>query len=447
MDAEDILTNVETKHERVSPYIRECANVFHDNEGELFTRAEATNLLTEEVDITEAIAGEVIAELVSDIVDPVVQIIDQGEKYIGVIEFREFDGAYGYIDYHDVRGDDKRVVCQQCVNEASFDTQVAHATAGDPSGTVASGADYDELLAVVHEHYENSHDVVPEDVETGATLASGTTIGGNTAYHTGNLADRGAVTITPSTTNQTIPEGFHNGNGFVEGDADLIADNIREGVDIFGVTGNIFVPPDSLIHRYRFEEDLTDFVGSHDGQENSGISFSTTSKEGNFSVEADGVSSQATFGSTAFNESKFSVLCWINIDNLTERGTILEDQKLTIEINDTIGGGVIRFYVRSGSSSNVIQADIPYTNDWFHLACAYDKESPVQQLMYINGDLAASANPSITPSVDDINLQLFGVDPVENTSFDGLLDLLDLYSRRLGSSEIINQLNTGSING
>ena len=186
MDAEDILTNVETKHERVSPYIRECANVFHDNEGELFTRAEATNLLTEEVDITESIAGEVITELVSDIVDPVVQIVDQGEKYIGVIEFREFDGAYGYIDYHDVRGDDKRVVCQQCVNEASFDTEVAHATAGDPSGTVASGANYDELLAVVHEHYEDSHNVVPEDVETGATLASGTTIGGNEAWHAGN---------------------------------------------------------------------------------------------------------------------------------------------------------------------------------------------------------------------------------------------------------------------
>jgi len=187
MKADDILTNVETKHERVSPHIRECADVFHDNEGELFTRSEATDLLTGEVDITEAIAGEVIAELVSDIVDPVVQIVDRGEKYIGVIEFREFNGAYGYIDYHDVRGDDKRVVCQQCVNEASFDTEVAHATAGDPSGTVASGADYDELLEVVHQHYEDSHYVVPEDVETGATLASGTTIGGNTAFHEGNL--------------------------------------------------------------------------------------------------------------------------------------------------------------------------------------------------------------------------------------------------------------------
>jgi len=82
MDTEAILTNVETKHKRVSPYIRECANVFHDNERELFTRAETTNLLTEEVDITESVAGEVIAELVGDIVDPVVQIVDRGAPFV-----------------------------------------------------------------------------------------------------------------------------------------------------------------------------------------------------------------------------------------------------------------------------------------------------------------------------------------------------------------------------
>jgi len=186
MNAEDILTDVETTHERVSPHIRECANVFHDNEGELFTRTEAVELLTEAVDIDATIAREVLAQLVGDTVDPIVQIVHQGEKYIGVIEFHEFDGSYGYINYDDQFGQGKRVVCQQCVNGATIDSEVTHATENDPMGSFGDGASWDELVAGIHQHYEQAHDSVPEDVETGATLASGTTIGGNESWHAGN---------------------------------------------------------------------------------------------------------------------------------------------------------------------------------------------------------------------------------------------------------------------
>jgi microcystin-dependent protein len=185
-DANTIIEESVSQREEVYSHLRAAADFFHEHEGTFFERGEAIAQLSDELSIEQDIAGQVIAELVGDIVDPVVLSAVNGEKYVGVVEFEEFDGAYGYVDYHDVRGPDKRVVCQQCVNEANLDTQVAHATAGDPSGTVSSGADYDELLDIVHEHYENSHDVVPEDVATGATLASGTTIGGNESWHAGN---------------------------------------------------------------------------------------------------------------------------------------------------------------------------------------------------------------------------------------------------------------------
>jgi len=186
MDANKILEDVETTHERASPYIRESAEVFHDNEGELFTRAEATQLVTDELDISTDVARDVIAQLVGDTVDPIVQIANKGEKYIGVIEFHEFDGAYGYINYDDQFGKGKRVICQQCVNEATVDSEVTHATANDPMGSFADGASWDELLEGVHQHYEKAHDVMPENIKTGATLSSGTTIGGNTSFHAGN---------------------------------------------------------------------------------------------------------------------------------------------------------------------------------------------------------------------------------------------------------------------
>jgi|LSQX01.2.fsa_nt_gb hypothetical protein len=45
--------------------------------------------------------------------------------------------------------------------------------------------------------------------------------------------------ITPSTVNQAIPKGVHDGTGYVKGDANLVAGNIRHGVNVFGVIGTL----------------------------------------------------------------------------------------------------------------------------------------------------------------------------------------------------------------
>jgi hypothetical protein len=54
---------------------------------------------------------------------------------------------------------------------------------------------------------------------------------------TGSMPNNGAVTLTPGTANQVIAAGYHNGSGKVVGDTDLTAGNIKQGVNIFGVTG------------------------------------------------------------------------------------------------------------------------------------------------------------------------------------------------------------------
>jgi hypothetical protein len=59
------------------------------------------------------------------------------------------------------------------------------------------------------------------------------------ATQTGTMANNGAVTIVPTTTNQMIAAGYHNGSGYVEGDLDLMAANIAQGVDLFGVVGTL----------------------------------------------------------------------------------------------------------------------------------------------------------------------------------------------------------------
>ena len=76
-----------------------------------------------------------------------------------------------------------------------------------------------------------SGNATASQVLTGATFSNANGAG------TGTMPNRGAVAITPGTTVQAIPAGYHNGSGTVAGDANLAAGNIRSGVSIFGVNG------------------------------------------------------------------------------------------------------------------------------------------------------------------------------------------------------------------
>jgi hypothetical protein len=58
-------------------------------------------------------------------------------------------------------------------------------------------------------------------------------------------AEKVGVVLTPGTTDVPIPKGIYNiGGGKVLGDPDLIAGNIKQGINIFGVAGNVV--PDFL---------------------------------------------------------------------------------------------------------------------------------------------------------------------------------------------------------
>ena len=185
-DATEILEQAESEQQNILKHTRDAADWFHDREGELFKQEEARDRLADDLNVDDDVAQSLIAELVGDDVDPIVQARAQGVKYVGVAEFKEFDGAYGYLDYHDLYGKRRRVICAQCVHEATHDREVTHATAADPEGSYGPDATYSELLSGIHDHYEDAHDEIPENVETGASLVSGTTIGGNTAWHAGN---------------------------------------------------------------------------------------------------------------------------------------------------------------------------------------------------------------------------------------------------------------------
>lgn len=80
---------------------------------------------------------------------------------------------------------------------------------------------------------------------TQAEVLATKTFAKNGSILTGSMPNRGAVTATlPSkATPYTIPQGYHDGSGTVGlSSADstaLVANNIREGVEILGITGTM----------------------------------------------------------------------------------------------------------------------------------------------------------------------------------------------------------------
>lgn len=84
-----------------------------------------------------------------------------------------------------------------------------------------------------------------------ATALTSDILLGKTAYVngqkiTGSIKSQSAQTITPGTTNKTISSGLYlNGTQTIKGDSNLKSSNIKSGVSIFGVAGNI--PPGSIV--------------------------------------------------------------------------------------------------------------------------------------------------------------------------------------------------------
>lgn len=78
---------------------------------------------------------------------------------------------------------------------------------------------------------------------TDATATQSDILLGKTAYAdgekvTGTIASQAAQTITPGTSNKTIPSGkYLSGIQTIKGDSNLKSENIKKGVSIFGVNG------------------------------------------------------------------------------------------------------------------------------------------------------------------------------------------------------------------
>lgn len=114
----------------------------------------------------------------------------------------------------------------------SADKLASGITAHDKSGAIITGT--------------NTYDSdTSDDTAAVAEILSGKTAHARGALLTGTMPNNGSVTgtITTKAGEYTIPQGYHDGSGKVgisaTEQAKIIAGNIRQGVEILGVTGTM----------------------------------------------------------------------------------------------------------------------------------------------------------------------------------------------------------------
>ena len=160
----------------------------------------------------------------------------------------DFNRIEGNIDFLKSDIETKKGVIVAAINDMNQPAEVtdSHAQLADKIRDISNDA-----TAVVGDVESGKTFYSAGAKKTGTLALSGTAgtgdvLSGKTFYNTalktkrtGTMPNQGAVVITPGTSNKAIVAGYHNGQGYVKGDANLIAGNIKKGVSIFGVMGSL----------------------------------------------------------------------------------------------------------------------------------------------------------------------------------------------------------------
>lgn len=127
---------------------------------------------------------------------------------------------------------------------AGIDTQPVGLLLGQGTGGTAAVADVLSGKTFTNDTGQKTGTLALTGSGTAANVLNGSTFYNTDPKTkiTGTMPNNGAVAITPSTIQQAIAVGYHNGSGVVAGDADLVAANIKKGINIFGVVGVLPAP-------------------------------------------------------------------------------------------------------------------------------------------------------------------------------------------------------------
>ncbi|NEU58601.1 LamG domain-containing protein [Halorussus sp. MSC15.2] len=411
--------------------LRRVADWFHDREGTFRPRTGAVSAIARKLDVDATRASKLVAGLTGDDVDPVIAVRTHEETFVGILDYREGDGWYGYTDYHDLRGPHRRGVCAQCVHEATTDEDVRTVT--------TTNEDWDALEAELGDHYERAHpDVAPEtvNVETGAILRSRTTVGGNRVWHTGN-------------------DGAGSGFGAASVDGlDGATLNRRHSSD---VDRHLDLNRLGLRAWYRFDRGsggtLYDYVnvGSNRNGELRGPTW-VSGRNGGSALSFDGSDdyvalrdSYATSGAL----DEFTVCVWYRSSASSPTWSFYDfDRSEYFQFGfDSGGGGDIQFATTDpgNSQDDMYTSGTSWNDGSWHLACAvYDG---TDKYIYVDGSVEGGKSGPHNGAAIGTGVTRYGYVGAgsesnsfdgnrNNNNFEGDIDEVRFYTRALSGSEI-----------
>ena len=134
------------------------------------------------------------------------------------------------------------------------------------------------------------------------------------------MADNGAVNITPGTAAQAIAAGYHDGSGTVAGDADLVAGNIKSGVEVFGVPGTLRALPAGLPKTGQTSSYGTGSDG--DLQQGAARSF-TDNGDGTITDDATGLMWEKKISDGTIHDVNYAFHTWASAPPSARNGTIV----------------------------------------------------------------------------------------------------------------------------
>jgi arylsulfatase A-like enzyme len=214
----------------------------------------------------------------------------------------------------------------------------------------------------------------------------------------------------------------------------------------------------ALLHHWKLDGDATDSVGSADGTEQGGASY-TAGLFGQ-AISLDGVDdyiSTATAGDTVLPATDYTLMAWVFWDGANaSRGYIAGGQNSgTNGEVFTMGKSVdgtdrvlfLNLLPNGGQGNSIVESpgSAISTGTWHHVA--YTVDSTNGTTLYLDG-LAVGTNPTRTTHTAATTFFNIGNNPQTGTSnpFDGLIDDVAVFNGVLDVSQINNARNDGAEN-